>query len=138
MLDRDGWNIDGEEAKRAAHIAAWRAFWDRSHIDVTPSDAAKNASRKPYVLPTNDKLPLSIGVDSKGKNKFRGTFASAEVELDGKVVYSGVPKAGEVIATGGTPVVPVQRARCPLSQFSALRVRSRRIVSRSRSGCSTT
>ena len=94
MLDRDGWTIDGEEAKRAAHIAAWRAFWDRSHIDVTPSDAAKNAPRKPYALPTNDKLPLSIGVDSKGGNRFLGTFVSAEVELDGKVLYSGVPKAG--------------------------------------------
>jgi len=97
MLDRDGWTIDGEEAKRAAHIAAWRAFWDRSHIDVTPSDAAKDKPRKPYALPTNNKLPLSIGVDSKGGNRFLGTFASAEVELDGKVLYSGVPKAGDVI-----------------------------------------
>ena len=97
MLDRDGWTIDGEEAKRAAHIAAWRAFWERSHIDVTPSDAAKNKPRSPYALPTNDKLPLSIGVDSKGGNRFLGTFVSAEVEFDGKVVYSGVPKAGDVI-----------------------------------------
>ena len=107
MLDRDGWTLNGEEAKRAAHIAAWRAFWDRSHIDVTPSDAAKNAPRKPYALPTNDKLPLSIGVDSKGGNRFLGTFVSAEVELDGKVLYSGVPKAGEAVATGKMPVVPV-------------------------------
>ena len=97
MLDRDGWTIDGEAAKRAAHIAAWRAFWERSHIDVTPSDAAKNKPRKPYALPTNDKLPLSLGVDSKGGNRFLGTFVSAEVEFDGKVVYSGVPKAGDVI-----------------------------------------
>ena len=97
MLDRAGWTLDGEEAKRAAHIAAWRAFWDRSHIDVTPSDAAKNKPRKPYALPTNDKLPLSFGVDSKGGNRFLGTFVSAEVEFDGKVVYSGVPKAGDVI-----------------------------------------
>ena len=101
MLDRDGWNIDGEEAKRAAHIAAWRAFWNRSHIDVTPSDAAKNTPRKPYALPTNDKLPLSLGVDSKGGNRFLGTFASAEVEIDGKMLYSGVPKAGEVIDLRG-------------------------------------
>ena len=98
MLDRDGWTLDGEAAKRAAHIAAWRAFWDRSHIDVTPSDAAKNAPRKPYALPTNDKLPLSIGVDSKGGNRFLGTFVSAEVELDGKVLYSGVPKVGDTVA----------------------------------------
>ena len=37
MLDRDDWTVEGEEAKRAAHVAAWRAFWDRSHICVTPS-----------------------------------------------------------------------------------------------------
>ena len=97
MLDRDGWNIDGEEAKRAAHIAWWRAFWNRSHIAVTPSEAAKNAPPKPYDFPTNSKLPLSFGVDSKGGNKFLGTFASAEVAFDGKVVYSGVPKACETV-----------------------------------------
>ena len=97
MLDRDGWNIDGEEAKRAAHIAWWRAFWNRSHIAVTPSEAAKNAPPTPYDFPTNSKLPLSFGVDSKGGNKFLGTFASAEVTFDGKVVYSGVPKACETV-----------------------------------------
>ena len=97
MLDRDGWNIDGEEAKRAAHIAWWRAFWNRSHIAVTPSETAKNAPPKPYDFPTNSKLPLSFGVDSKGGNKFLGTFASAEVAFDGKVVYSGVPKACETV-----------------------------------------
>ena len=97
MLDKDGWSLAEEDAKRAEHVAAWTKFWDRSHIDVTPSDAAKNAPRKPYALPTNDKLPLSFGVDSKGGNRFLGTFASAEVELDGNVLYSGVPKAGDVI-----------------------------------------
>ena len=100
MLDRDGWTVEGEEAKRAAHVAAWRAFWDRSHIDVTPAAAAKDARREPYALPANGKLPLSIGVDSKGGNRFLGTFAHAEVELGGKVVYSGVPKAGDVIGMG--------------------------------------
>ncbi len=112
MLDRDGWNIDGEEAKRAAHIAWWRAFWNRSHIAVTPSEAAKNAPPTPYDFPTNSKLPLSFGVDSKGGNKFLGTFASAEVAFDGKVVYSGTPKAGEVIAMGKMPVVPGFRFAC--------------------------
>ena len=112
MLDRDGWNIDGEEAKRAAHIAWWRAFWNRSHIAVTPSEVAKKAPPKPYDFPTNSKLPLSFGVDSRGGNKFLGTFASAEVAFDGKVVYSGAPKAGEVIATGKMPVVPGFRFAC--------------------------
>ena len=116
ILDRDGWNLDGEEVKRAAHIAWWRAFWNRSHIAVTAAAAAKDAPPKPYDFPTNSKLPLSFGIDSKGGNRFLGTFAHAEVAFGGKVVYSGVPKAGEVIATGGTPVVPVcngQDARCP-------------------------
>ena len=97
MLDRDGWTIAGEEAKRAAHIAWWRAFWNRSHIAITPSEKAKEAPRKPYVMPMNGRLPLSFGVDSRGGNKFLGAFASAEVEFDGKVVYSGVPKACETI-----------------------------------------
>ena len=97
MLDRDGWNIDGEEAKRATHLAWWRAFWNRSHIAVTPSETAKNAPPTPYDFPTNSKLPLSFGVDSKGGNKFLGTFASAEVAFDGKIVYSGAPKACETI-----------------------------------------
>ena len=100
MLDRDGWTIEGEEAKRAEHIAWWRAFWNRSHIAVTPSATAKDAPPTPYDFPTNSKLPLSFGVDSKGGNKFLGTFASAEVELGGKVIYSGVPKSRDVIDTG--------------------------------------
>ena len=112
MLDRDGWNLNGEEAKRAAHIAWWRTFWNRSHIAVTPAAAAKDVPPKPYEFPANEKLPLSFGVDSKGGNKFLGTFASAEVEFGGKAVYSGIPKAGDVIATGGTSVVPVFRFTC--------------------------
>ena len=51
-------------------------------------------------------------VKAWNSNKFLGTFASAEVAFDGKVVYSGVPKAGEVIATGKMPVVPGFRFAC--------------------------
>ncbi|MBQ8113971.1 MAG: hypothetical protein IJ146_12295, partial [Kiritimatiellae bacterium] len=97
ILDRDGWTPDGEEAKRAEHIAWWRAFWNRSHIAVKPSKKALSAPPKPYEFPHNDKLPVGFGVDSKGGNKFLGTFASAEVEFGGKVVCSGVPKAREVV-----------------------------------------
>ena len=115
MLERDGWTINREEAKRAEHIAAWAKFWSRSHVEVTPAAGVASKLRKDVVFPTNEKLPISFGVDSKGHNRFLGTFAFAEVEFDGKVVYSGVPKAGDVIATGGTPVVPVngQDARSP-------------------------
>jgi len=97
MLDRDGWAIDGEEAKRAAHIDWWRAFWNLSHIAVSPSEKAKNVPPKLYELPTNVLLPLRFGVDSRNGNKFLGTFASAEVVFGGNVVYSGVPKAGDSI-----------------------------------------
>ena len=100
MLDRDGWTIVGEAAKRAEHIAWWRAFWDRSHIAITPAGRAgcpQPAARPLYKFPTNKKLPLSFGVDSKGGNRFLGTFASAEVEFGGEVIYSGVPKAREVV-----------------------------------------
>ena len=107
MLDRDGWAIDGEEAKRARHIARWRAFWDRSHIAVTPASGTTEKPRKEFEFPVNPKLPLSFGVDAKGGNRFLGTFASAEVELGGMVVYSGVPKTGEVVAKGGTTVRPM-------------------------------
>jgi hypothetical protein len=92
MLDRDGWTLDGEETKRAAHIAAWAAFWNRSRIDVTPTAADK--PRK-YELPTNQKLPVSFGVDSKGGNRLLGKFSSAEVEIGGRKVHSGVPRAGD-------------------------------------------
>ena len=92
MLDRDGWTPDGEEAKRAAHIATWAAFWNRSHIDVTPSALAE--PRK-YELPTNKNLPVSFGVDSKGGNRLLGTFSFAEVAIAGRTLYSGVPKAGD-------------------------------------------
>ncbi|MBQ6008172.1 MAG: hypothetical protein IJL17_06505 [Kiritimatiellae bacterium] len=97
MLDRDGWDIAGEEAKRAEHIAAWAQFWERSHIVVAPAAGAASKLRKDVVFPTNDKLPLSFGVDSKGHNRFLGTFASAEVEFNGHVVYSGVPKPGDTV-----------------------------------------
>ena len=97
MLDRDGWDIAREEAKRAEHRAAWAKFWERSHIVVAPAAGAASKLRKDVVFPTNDKLPLSFGVDSKGHNRFLGTFAFAEVEFNGHVVYSGVPKAGDTV-----------------------------------------
>ena len=97
VLDAQGWNLDGEEAKRAEHIEAWAKFWNRSHIEVTPAAGAASKLRKDVVFPTNEKLPISFGVDSKGGNRFRGTFAFAEVEFNGQVVYSGVPKAGDTV-----------------------------------------
>ena len=95
MLDREGWSLDGEEAKRAEHIAWWRTFWDQSYITVTPSfrernsrvaEGAANAQKQDgstgcqqiadnsFVFPYNAKLPVSIGHDSKGETKFDGAL----------------------------------------------------------------
>ena len=63
MLDRDGWDVAGEEAKRAEHIAAWAKFWERSHIVVAPATGVASKLRKDVVFPTNDKLPLSFGAE---------------------------------------------------------------------------
>ena len=72
LLDRYGWTLDAEAAKRAAHEAAWRAFWNRSHIAVTP--AAGRSTRARFDFPYNAKLPVSIGRDSKGETKFTGAL----------------------------------------------------------------
>ncbi len=96
FLNAQGWDMAGEDAKRAEHVAAWAKFWDRSHIVVSPSSEAVAKQRK-YVFPTNTKLPVSFGVDSTGGNRFQGTFASAVVEFDGHKAYSGVPKAGDKV-----------------------------------------
>ena len=45
MLDRDGWDIAGEEAKRAEHSAAWAKFWERSHIVVAPAAGVASKGR---------------------------------------------------------------------------------------------
>ena len=89
LLDRDGWTLDAEAAKRAAHEAAWRAFWHRSHIAVTPS--AGRSPRARFAFPYNAKLPVSIGRDSKGDTKFTGTLkvaSSSRIDKDGLVLVA--------------------------------------------------
>ena len=84
MLDRQGWALDAEEAKRVEHIAWWRAFWSRSHIDVTP--AAGRSPRARFAFPYNAKLPVSIGHDSKGDTRFAGALKVApasRIDKDG-------------------------------------------------------
>ncbi len=46
MLDKDGWDIAREEAKRAEHVAAWAKFWNRSRIEVTPAAGVASKLRK--------------------------------------------------------------------------------------------
>ena len=100
MLNRDGWDAAGEAAKRGEHVSWWRAFWNRSHIEVTPSASVRDA---PFEFPRNVKLPFGFGIDSKGGNRLSGAFAFAEVTVDGgKPFYSGVPKVGERLPAGRT------------------------------------
>ena len=89
LLDRDGWTLDAEAAKRAAHEAAWRAFWNRSHIAVTP--AAGRSPRARFDFPYNAKLPVSIGRDSKGDTKFTGVLKvtpASRIDKDGLVLVA--------------------------------------------------
>ena len=62
------------ETARAKHRAWWAAFWDRSWIHVTspPLGATEGAV-------TTNNLPLRIGADSNGQNRFRGRIARVRV-----------------------------------------------------------
>ncbi len=57
------------EARRNAHDAWWRAFWNRSRIQIVGRAGAAS-------ITTND-LPLRIGADSNGYNAFRGLMRRA-------------------------------------------------------------
>jgi len=84
LLDRDGWTLDDEEAKRTEHVASWREFWGRSHIAVTPSSGSSPRVR--FVFPYNSKLPVSHGCDSKCGTKFDGTLMvdpKSRIDKDG-------------------------------------------------------
>ena len=72
LLDRDGWTLDAETAKRAAHREGWAEFWRRSQIAVTP--ASGSSPRVRFAFPYNAKLPVSHGCDSKGGTKFMGSL----------------------------------------------------------------
>ena len=96
MLDRDGWTIDREEAKRAEHVATWAKFWNRSHIAVTPSSHLPAASK--FTFPYNEKLPVSYGKDSTGGTEFKGSLKvdpKSHIGKDG-LFFSAVFNAQDV------------------------------------------
>ncbi len=74
------------EAARAKHRAWWAAFWDRSWIHVTASPLGT-----PGGAVTTNALPLRIGADSNGQNRFRGRIA--------RVCVYNVALSGENIKT---------------------------------------
>ena len=96
ILDRDGWTIDGEKAKRAEHVAAWRALWERSHVVLTPSRTGAERRRMDIVI--NESLPIGFGINSQGGDRFEGTFGATELSFGARKAYSGTPKPGERIA----------------------------------------
>ena len=62
------------EMARMKHRAWWAAFWDRSWIHVSaPSLGA------PEGAVTANALPLRIGADSSGQNRFRGRIARVRI-----------------------------------------------------------
>ena len=58
-------------AARAAHRKWWEEFWDRSWIHVSGAAAGGRM--------TTNTLPLRIGADSNGQNRFRGRIRRARV-----------------------------------------------------------
>jgi hypothetical protein len=111
MLNKDGWDIDDEPTKRKTHISWWHKFWERSYIIAKP--AKKIKKQNPFPFPRNMNLPISFGLDSTGKNRFHGKFEFAEVEIDGKTVYSGIPKTGEKINFGKTVANEILHPQSP-------------------------
>ena len=89
LLDRDGWTLDAETAKRAAHREGWAEFWRRSQIAVTP--ASGSSPRVRFAFPYNAKLPVSHGCDSKGGTKFMGSLKvdpASRIDKDGLVLVA--------------------------------------------------
>jgi hypothetical protein len=85
MLEREGWGIDGETERRAAHVAAWAALWNRSHIEVAQSRAELRSAPK-FQFPYSAKLPVSIGRDSRGGTVFEGRLdvdPKSRIDRDG-------------------------------------------------------
>lgn len=93
-LARQRAEAKGVEALRSEHRAWWARFWDRSWVRVTAVRGAGSARLAPMRRNT---LPLRIGADSSGENRFKGLIA--EVRL-----YSRALSPAEIAesARGGT------------------------------------
>ena len=72
--------------RREAHERWWRDFWDRSWIQVTSTGPA----RPPSLIPANA-LPVRIGADQQGGNRFAGQIGRLTVlgrPLDAAAIQS--------------------------------------------------
>lgn len=110
VLSGKGWKLADEPARRAAHWAGWRSFWDRSHIEISPR--SNDGKRTLFELPQNRKLPFAFGVSSDRQFPLKGACTKAELAFDGKVVFTGVPKAGDVLAPAPANVKNALRFDC--------------------------
>ncbi len=72
------------EQARAEHRTWWHSFWRRSWIRVTASRGSGTLRLRPM---RRNNLPLRIGADSNGQNRFVG--AIAEVRLYGRALSAG-------------------------------------------------
>ena len=64
--------------RRAAHEKWWAKFWNRSWIHLSQNRNASPASGAEAAVPAN-KLPLSIGRNSRGGSRWQGTFGRVSV-----------------------------------------------------------
>ena len=109
LIDK-GWILAEEPARRAAHWAGWRSFWDRSHIEISPR--SNDGKRELCELPQNRKLPFAFGLSSDRQFPLKGVCTKAELAFDGKVVFTGAPKAGDVLAPAPANVKNALRFDC--------------------------
>ncbi len=80
---------------RAEHGRWWDEFWNRSWIHIAGSRADLEVARKM----TRNTLPLRIGADSEGANRFHG-------EMGRVAVYRRALSGTEIAALAGTPALP--------------------------------
>ena len=93
-LAKRGWKLAAEAERRAAHVAAWREFWNRSYIELSPAAPNGKVERKMVALAHNPRLPITFGTDSRGGTRFSGVCSEARLVLDGKTVFDGRPQIG--------------------------------------------
>jgi len=98
-LERQKAEAQSVEALRRRHRAWWAAFWQRSWLRVTAVHG--QLARRLRPMRTNT-LPLRIGADSNGDNRFRGEIA--EVRIYGRALS---PSEIAASARGGAPVAGV-------------------------------
>ena len=107
--------------RRAAHERWWAAFWDRSWIHITQNGRPRPASATRAFPPVNS-LPLSIGMNSSGGSRLKGTFGRVgiyeRVLSDGDIAALAAAGPQEKASIGGALLSNVPEARKALPEFA--------------------